>query len=60
MIEVYYSLPEYSKQNILTGDPNKYAWKEIVYYEPEPLLNVITQERDKHTSYLQCPAFTNY
>jgi hypothetical protein len=60
MIEIHYSLPDYSSQTILTGDPNKYAWREIAYFDPEPVLNLLAQERDKNISYLQCPAFTNY
>ena len=60
MIEVHYSLPDYNNQDFSSYDPGKYAWRELAYYEPEPLLNLIVQERDKNAAYLKCPAFTNY
>lgn len=32
---------------------------DMLWFEPEPVLKHIVQERDKHVAYLKCPAFTD-
>jgi hypothetical protein len=40
-------------------NPNE-AWRELAFFEPEPVFKLISSSRSKNTNYLKCPAFQDY
>lgn len=50
-LEIKYAITEYND--------NEY-WKQLAFYEPEPVIKAIIKERDKDVKYLKCPAFQDY
>jgi hypothetical protein len=36
------------------------VWKELAFFEPEPVFKLIASSRSKDTGYLKCPAFHEY
>ena len=47
---------------VITDDntPENQTWKNIAYFEPEPLLKNIILSRNKDADYLICPAYNAY
>jgi hypothetical protein len=36
------------------------TWRELAFFEPEPVFKLIANSRSKDTNYLKCPAFQDY
>jgi hypothetical protein len=45
---------------VLRNNSTAQSWKNVAYFEPEPVVRDLVKSRNKDVKYFQCPAFLDY